>query len=279
VLRLIKLIFSVVTITMPMAEQPTTPITIQSSELKTHLTSLNLRKSELEHTQSGWEMALSIGLTVAAIVAAFLFVFDLGVRRYSKRIQEVQDEIIRNKDAELQLALGEKDLKIAELQKAGLPRNLDVSITAGKLRRFAETPVSFETLMEFEPSRTMNLVLSALTEAKWRIAGTGSSSGMGMSGGLSRPGVWIEVTPSPPEENGPRTGEIIRHSNKERAAEVARLSGAAEALMTALNEEGVATHIRPSSTPWTVPGGVHVFIGLKPFPGMPDDLRVTIPTH
>ena len=81
---------------------------------QSELAILNARKAGIERRQAGWEFALSVALLVTAIAAFLVFVFDWRVRKSSKAIQEVQDEIIRAKDAELQLSLREKDVRIAE---------------------------------------------------------------------------------------------------------------------------------------------------------------------
>jgi hypothetical protein len=194
----------------------------------------------------------------------------------TKESADAQDAVTRAKEEKFTLELKDKDLKIAELQKAGLPRNLDVHKTAVKLKQFAGTPLSTETLMEFESDRTTRLIIAAISEAKWKLHGQGASSGMGMSQELARPGVWVRPSHGPPEENGPVSGQVIRHSKKELAAELARYTKAAEALIQALNDEGITAHLLQTS-PQSNEGGVHVFVSLKPFPGMADDLRVTMP--
>jgi hypothetical protein len=265
--------------TMPTNEMPTTTATITSqSDQSSELAILNAKKSFLEGRQAGWEVAISVALLVTALAAVMVFVFDWRLRKASKSVQEVQDEIIRAKDAELQLSLKGKDVQIAELQRAGLPRNFEVSKMAAKLRPFKGTPLSTETLMEFEPSRTMNLIIAAALEAKWKLGAQGASSGMGMSEELARPGVWVRASHGPSEENGPRSGQVIRYSKNELAIELARYTKAAEALVHALNDEGITAHLlRPP--PQSNERGVHIFVGLKPFPGMSEDLRVTIPKH
>lgn len=106
-------LLSMVITTMPAAQQSTTATTTTSSGSNTEVASLTSQKTRLESTQSGWELALSIALAVTAIAALLVFLFDLGVRKSSKRIETVQDEIIRAKDRELAANLREKDRQIA----------------------------------------------------------------------------------------------------------------------------------------------------------------------
>ncbi len=105
----------IVTTIIPNIEQPT-PIVTAVSKMS-ELDSLNAKKTGLENTQSGWEIALSIALLVTALAAFLVFVFDSKVRKSSKAIQEVQNDIIRAKDAQLALDLKTKDVEIGALGK------------------------------------------------------------------------------------------------------------------------------------------------------------------
>jgi hypothetical protein len=185
----------------------------------------------------------------------------------------------------------ERDL--AELQKAELPRNFDPQKVAAKLRKFGKISAIIYSLSDFEPLHTSALIEAALKDAGWNANGSGSSS---RADSLSTPGVWIEVVPMAEPFFGPRvgtstdgkTGKTTHRweppwrpfvSAKDRLKELARLNTGARALAKALNAEGIVSTIRPFARHSDVIMGspfdsIVIFVSLKPFPGMPRDLRV-----
>jgi hypothetical protein len=228
------------------------------------LDSLVTQAGELSAKVDFWNTAVIWCLIATFVAAGFIAGSQHFANLRSKELSGVQARIDAASKAKFEIELEKQrgltakaQADLAELQRAGLPRNLDVAKTAKKLRGFEGTPVSFESLMEFEPSRTMGLIQSALKEAKWAMGGNSLVSGIGpMTEGVSRPGVWIEVSSKP----GPDSKE---------------LSAAATALIEVLNAADITAKLRPSSRPDLLPdGAIHIFVGLKPFPGMPDDLRV-----
>jgi hypothetical protein len=178
------------------------------------------------------------------------------------------DERARKNDAEAatQRARAAKDEKdLAELQKASMPRVINEDRLASKMRKYSGTSIEFTTLKDFEPLQLTRAIKDALlVRAHWK---TGALTNINWSDPgdpvpieLSRVGIWIEVPPSTPERPS------------------ARLKPIAEALAAALREEGLETHTRrghlTSTFGTTADGAVHLYVSLKPFPGMPDDLRV-----
>ena len=152
---------------MPSTEQQTIAMTVQPTGEKTDLSALTLRKSRLEHTQSGWELALSIALGVAAVVAFLLFIFDFGVRRYSKRVQEVQDEIIRAKDDQLATDLKAKDVEIGGAnEKAGEANK--VAAKTNERRKIRIRGQSSAAASRNQPSKTAG----KSSHGRERLAGT-----------------------------------------------------------------------------------------------------------
>ena len=184
---------------------------------------------------------------------------------------------------------------LAKLQQATLPRNFDPKKIAAKLRAFRNIRIGVSSLSDFEPWHTAELIRSAVIGANW----TNNSNSTGGGGDeLSRPGVWIEVAPMGPDITGVReevSVDVTTHKTtrrllpnpppipqKVRDEEFAKLNAGATALADALNAEGVVAKLRPltvnPSSPLMVQAdSIHVFVSLKPMPGMPDDLRVIIP--
>ncbi|HEV2323749.1 MAG TPA: hypothetical protein VGS10_07345 [Terracidiphilus sp.] len=145
--------------------------------------------------------------------------------------------------------------RLLELQRGTLPRTFNIKRVASKLARFRGTTFALMTLSDFEPSHTAAMIVEALKEAKWNRLASGTSGGA--PNVLSLPGIWIVSTTSDKR--------------------------AAQALALALGEEGVEAHTRPygeeeRSAITIGQGDVEVFVGLRPMPGMPSDLRVVSAT-
>lgn len=194
----------------------------------------------------------------------FLFVaFGVGAEGIFEGLMGIEDSQIRKMDEttistdEATISANELEaaklrLDLAKLQHATLPRSLDVRQTASKLARFRDTTFLLMTLSDFEPSHTAAMIGEALKEAKWKSMG-GPITSMGAADVLSSPGIWIVSTTSDKR--------------------------AAQALASALREEGVEAHTRPCgeeerSAITIVRADVEVFVSLRPMPGMPADLRV-----
>jgi hypothetical protein len=204
----------------------------------------------------------------------------LWAGRIVSRQQEEQIRKLNSSLATQQERAATAEMRLAELQKASLPRQLDISKIAAKIQNFAGTPVSVASLGELEPALTMQQLLEALNRAQWKVGSTGVEMGIPMTRGLSRPGITVEAAPPREREwapDGP-PAEIIR-DKRQIAEELARLTKAAETLVAALNEEGVSAKLHPASEATIPDGTVHVFISLRPFPGMPNDFRIAKPTR
>lgn len=170
----------------------------------------------------------------------------------------------------------QKDL--LELQNASLPRTLNVAKAASKLRRYSGTRFEVITIADFEPSHTAALIRQALLDAHWQDGGGSAISGA-LPKELSRVGIWVEASPSanwvdlPDGSRGPRPAKAVD-------AVVARLGPIAQKLAVVLREEGLDAKTRPASEVSIplFPGGgddaIRIYVSLRPFPGMPDDLMV-----
>jgi hypothetical protein len=175
-----------------------------------------------------------------------------------------EDKFAGDLEGQKQLTLSAQTA-LLELQKASLPRSLDVKRVAAKIRGFAGTTVTFTTFSDFEPSHTAALIAAALKDAGWIYTGGSTTSGTPPEG-LSTPGVWVEP------------GLLRRDEDSD--PKLAQLQRAANALVDALNTEGVQAKTRPLSTGasgmgfGSPDGAIHVIVSLRPMPGMPDDLRV-----
>ena len=66
---------------------------------------LTVQKSELEQSQSNWEFGMTISLSIVVLAALAVLFADWGIRRASKRLQSVQDEIIREKDSDTEFRI------------------------------------------------------------------------------------------------------------------------------------------------------------------------------
>ena len=135
------------------------------------LKALASEKASLEKVQLGWENALSIALGVTAIAALLIFLFDLQVRRTSKHIQEVQDDIIRNKDAE---AIE----RAANLESGNLQLRTDLEkATAESTRRQTELEVEQRKTAEAQESayKAQLTVQSLMVSRVLLMAGANSS--------------------------------------------------------------------------------------------------------
>jgi hypothetical protein len=245
--------------------------------------------------------ALGLALVVGGIVSETIFEVlasnaDAAIRSHESDVVSIaeNDVAIANKQAGLaNERAGNAEKQTAELQKGELPRNFDPQKVAAKLRKFGKISVVIYSLSDFEPLHTSALIEAALKDAGWNANGSGSSS---RTDSLSTPGVWLEVAPMAEPFFGPRvgtstdgkTGKTTHRweppwrpfvSAKDRLKELARLNTGARALVKVLNAEAVVTKIRPLSRHSDFIAGspsdsIVIFVSLKPFPGIPKDLRV-----
>ena len=191
--------------------------------------------------------------------------------------QAIERAAVNEKDAALQRLRADKDEKeLLKLQRATLPRTLDPEKVASKISGFGHIGTASCVPGDLEPQHVWALIQAALDTAGWTGPGV-PSAGAGGSGlsELSTPGVWIEVSPMAPTSPGPTSDIIVKHSEAERAKELRRLNRAADALVSALNSEGVETKKRPlSARPTggmpcpTIPDAIRILVGLRPMPDL-----------
>lgn len=173
-------------------------------------------------------------------------------------------------DASLKAANAQKDL--AELQKDSLPREMDVGRVASKIRKFKGARIDLMTFADFEPAHMTALIGSALVEARWQYAGVSTAMGT-LPKELSTPGIWIEAYTLAEWAKIPEASQ-----SPQAMASISRLRHAAIALAAALRDEGLECKMRPVSAPSGFSSfhdvAVHVYISLRPLPGMPNNLRL-----
>ncbi len=236
-----------------------------------------------------WSAILLVGLSIIAGSLALITGKKLSDRQ-SAQLEQFKIDIAKQQE---RAAKAEGDL--LELQHATLPRNFDPRKVGEKINKFGKIRVNVWTLSDFEPNHTAKLIIAAVGSADWLVGRTGSGGG---AGELSRPGVWIEVSPMAKPIVGSREGVSVnattgvathfiipsepRIPEKVRSEELSRLRAAANTLAEALNAEGVVTRLRPlteqpSPMMTPEPDTLCIFISLKPMPGMPDDFRVSSP--
>ncbi len=242
------------------------------------------------------------GWLLVSVGVAGEFIFEGWVSTKNEELESVSSALLGDAEisaAEANQEAGEarvravKDEKdLAELKQATLPRTFDMDRVASKLKNFSGVAANIYSLTDLEPSHTANMIRETIKRAEWADNGGGSG---GMADAYSQPGVWIEVAPI--NDNDFRLGPFVGiqadgttgkttkvlsqpvrkyMTTTERFKARMKLDSAAKALVEALNSEGVQTGIRPL-TNWPMMGGttgsLHVFVSLRPMPGMPD-LRV-----
>jgi low affinity Fe/Cu permease len=280
-----------VTTTIPASEQATTLMTTTSNaDQSSELARLNGRKNGLEKIQTGWETALSIALLVTAVAAFLVFVFDWRVRKSSKAIQEVQDEVIRAKDAELQSSLRDKDLKIAQaderiakLGKEAADAKLDI---AKANQRASEADARAEEarlqVVKLRTPRTLSLGQQATIAEKLKgfhgidcdIAIFNDPEVQALLPKIEyvlKEAGWNQVhwwggDVILQREGHPVVGlvfneGILIHMNSEKVKE---FGPAAQALTDALKAEGIEAKWGTLAAPNNKPNVMHILIGKKP---------------
>lgn len=166
------------------------------------------------------------------------------------------------------------------VSEAAQPRKLDAEQLAESLRKFARTPVAFFSMGDTEPSLFREMLVKALTQPNrsgWKDEGGGSSTGGAMWTEIAIPGICIEVSGMWPEENG--ANGVIKHSAQERAGRLAELSKPAKALKSALNAQGIAAKLCSTPPNRGMGNRIEVFIGPKPLPEIPEELKRLVASH
>lgn len=210
----------------------------------------------------GW-IAVVAGVAGEGVVEGALSVADGQIQTFDEiLVTEAQRDsaqaIERAADANERAGKDEKDL--AELQNAAMPRFVNEVRLASKMMRFTGTSVDLVALKDFECLQLARAIKDALlVKSHWKsgqyVNMAWSDPGDPVPIELSRVGIWIEAPVAP--------------SHKSVAI--------AEALAAALREEGLEAQYRrpfPGGVYAATDGAVRIYISLKPFPGMPEDLRV-----
>jgi hypothetical protein len=137
------------------------------------------------------------------------------------------------------------------------------------MRNFPGVHFLVFTIGDFEPSHLSGLIEDSLSEASWTYNGGGGGS-VGQPE-FSKTGVWIEAAPFP------KSGEWKNLSDRALAAKHSHLEYVALALRDSLRDQGIKADTRPFPKEAAFPfegqdGTIHIFVSIKPFPGMPDNL-------
>lgn len=181
--------------------------------------------------------------------------------------------------------LREANKQLMELQEIAFFRHIDENRLVHKLgkKQFAGTLVRFEVFEEWESVNIMRAIRDALVnKANWH---TGEGPGDAMDAPDFRGTVYVPLGSIPPELK--EYGIWLEAAPKEirgNLVPIPKTVAATEALRRALKDEGIAVQTRPfapssglgsarqfsfSSVP---DGGVHIFVSLKPFHGMPPEI-------
>jgi hypothetical protein len=164
-------------------------------------------------------------------------------------------------EAESQRALADcTEKQLLELERAALPRRINISRVASKPGSLRGLNVGIAALSDSEAAQLMPQIREAITAAGW--TGTGIGAGGNLQILLDHPGIWIVAIP--PNE-GPQEARGLR------ARYLARVAGR---LQKALSEEdGMAVEVRKYSDleagayPFIAqPDAVDIFIGSRPVP-------------
>jgi hypothetical protein len=216
------------------------------------------------------------GMLVAiGVIGEFWYTGKISSKETELRQDNQQIEDVLNGEAQkARLRADETEKKLLELQRATLPRTLNPKRVASKIDGFGQISTASCVANDFEPQHTFALIEYALELARWKGPHTPTSASGGDFNELSNAGVWIEVSPMAESSPGPHEGITIKHSPMERAKELRKLNRAAEALVSALNAEGVETKKRPLSAPPNtslgecpnMPDAIRILVGLRPMP-------------
>jgi hypothetical protein len=190
--------------------------------------------------------ALGLFLVVGGIVSETIF--EVLASNSDAAIRSHESDVLSEAEAKTAIAdrkAEDAENEAGELHKATLPRTFDPQKVASKIGGFGNIGTSLCAVSGFESQHTLALIRSALGRAGWTGPQIPSAEAGGDFSELSTPGVWVEVSPMPESSPGPHVGMIITHSPKERARESKRLNRAANALVSALNAQGLEAWKRP----------------------------------
>lgn len=216
---------------------------------------------------------VTIGVAGELAVSFFASNTEQRLRDNNHRIEAV----LNSQAAAANERAGQAEEHLAELQRAELPRTLDINRVASKLTRFKNIRWAMYIAPEVEPSLIADMIQRSLEAAKWQYGGGGSANGEA----IARPGIWIEAS-SPFDTYFDSKSNRLSRSKLERAEMFAKLKQAADALKAALADEGLAVKTRPFGTHQGMimarseEGEVDVFVSVRPMPGMPEYVA---PTH
>ena len=206
-----------------------------------------------------------LGLSLAALFGTNEH-FNRTIADLNLRASQAIEQAAKNEaEAATQRAHAAKDEKdLAELRKESMPRVIDEDRLASKVSRFSGTPVDLATIEDFDSMQLTRAIKDALiVKAHWKtgamvnIAWAMAADPVPIE--LAQTGIWIEAP--------------LNTSKSQR------LKSVAEALAAALRQEGIEAHTRRGHTTSTFntptpDGAIRLYVSLKPFPGMPEDLRV-----
>jgi hypothetical protein len=187
---------------------------IPEGEKMPEIQSLTLRVQNLSQSVDWWNTAMIWGLALAAIAAVFVVVATRVVVTRSGQLSAAQDLLTDAKDRQLRLDLSDKDVKIADAQKAAGEANERAAAateTAERERlarlqleaRLADRvlPEAQQRLMTdamrplgrfstqvfwysdtTEVTRLSNSIIAALAAAGWEVAGAHAQGGVTVQG-------------------------------------------------------------------------------------------------
>lgn len=182
---------------------------------------------------------------------------DSEARNAKRRAEEIAKQAAELRKQNLDLAQ-----KLASTEKAAFPRYLRQKEFAEKIKPFKGFPVFIETISDFEARRTAALIHGGLSMAEWDVHPVVTRVDEDTIISFGYPGVSVEETCN----LGRSYPESSLEEWRKAKATVKACIAASDALLKALNENGIEAHFGVGS-PWPQPNTIMVRVALKPMPG------------